>query len=60
MFYTLSVFETPFLWGFDVFCWMFVVPPPEWYDYLILACVSNLPGDQSCMASGTDFELTRM
>jgi len=60
MFYILGVFQTPFLGGFDIFYWMFVVPPPERQDHVIFACVCNLAGDQSSLAIGTDFELNWM
>jgi len=57
MFYTLGVFERPFLRGFDGFYEMFVVPLPEWYDHILFALVRNLAGDHIFMAIGIDFRL---
>jgi len=54
MFYTFSVLATPFFRGLNIFYQMFVVPPPERYHHIILACVRNLAGDHSGMAIGTD------
>ena len=58
--YTFGMLETLFVRYFYIFESMFVVPPPEWYDHIIFACVSNLPGDRSCMAIRTDFWLEWM
>jgi len=60
LFYTLRVFKTPFLRGFDISYWMFMMPPPKRYDHIIFACVRNLARDHSCLAIGTDFELNQM
>jgi len=54
VFYTLGLLETPFLRGFNIFYWMFVVPLRERYDHIIFACVCNFAGYDSCMAIGTD------
>jgi len=55
MFYTIGVFETLFIRGFDILYLMFVVPPPEVDDDVIFACVCNLAGAHSGMAISSDF-----
>jgi len=54
MFHTFSVVKRPLFRSFNIFYWVFVVPPPEQYDHIIFACVRNLAGDHLRMAIATD------